>query len=289
MQGVYIDDGNPQTVSSFGSTTGTHVTMATQYLDGGEGWAGLDSSGSLNGWKGSGITLSLGVPIIPTSSGSAVGTLAQGAAGAYNSYFVTLAQNLVASGQGNAFLRLGWEFDGNWFTWQATTPAAEASFATYFQQIVNSMRSVAGQSFRFVWNPDAGAFTDSGYNVALAYPGNAYVDAIGLDAYDQSWASPMTPTNAWNQTTLPTLVDAQRFAASQGKPLAICEWGVTIRPDGHGLGDDPLYVNNFTAWMKTAANNVEYESYFDANSGGVNSQITGGDFPNSLSAFTADL
>ena len=73
------------------------------------------------------------------------------------------------------------------------------------------MRSVAGEHFRFVWNPDAGAFTQSGYSVAAAYPGDAYVDVIGLDAYDQSWATPQTPTNAWNQTTLP---DADGGASS---------------------------------------------------------------------------
>jgi hypothetical protein len=37
------------------------------------------------------------------------------------------------------------------------------------------------------------------------------------------------------------------------------------------------------------SNNVTYESYFDANTGGVNSLLTGGSFPNSLAAFSADL
>ncbi len=83
------------------------------------------------------------------------------------------------------------------------------------------MRSVAGENFRFEWNPDAGAFTQSGYSVAAAYPGNAYVDVIGLDAYDQSWATPQTPTNAWNQTTLPTLraAAAVRLVARQAPGL----------------------------------------------------------------------
>ena len=60
--------------------------------------------------SGSGYTLSLGVPIIPTdSSGIAVGTLAQGATGAFNSYYVTLAQTLVSrrSGQCLPAPRLG--------------------------------------------------------------------------------------------------------------------------------------------------------------------------------------
>jgi hypothetical protein len=252
------------------------------------------SGGSLNWllgpWKGTGYTLSLGVPMIPdNSSGTAQGTLAQGATGAYNSYFVTLAQTLVANGAANAYLRLGWEFDGSWTIWAATTPSAEASYASYFQQIVTAMRSVSGEAFRFVWNPDATAFTNSGYSVQAAYPGNSYVNVIGLDLYDQTWATPQTPANAWSSTVLPALTAAKEFASSNGKPLALTEWGAIIRSDGHGLGDDPYYINNMISWMKTAANNVAFESYFDFNASGCNSQITGGSFPNSLAAFDADL
>ena len=41
--------------------------------------------------------------------------------------------------------------------------------------------------------------------------------------------------------------------------------------------------------MKNGANDVTYETYFDADSGGVDALITGGSFPNSLAAFSADL
>ena len=294
-EGVYVAAGDPSGVASFARTTETSPTVASDYLPGNNGWAGMDGSGGslnwlLSSWQGSGYTLSLGVPIIPTnSSGTAVGTLAQGATGAFDSYYTTLAQTLVSGGDANAYLRLGWEFDGNWMPWAATTPSAEANFALYFEQIVTTMRAVPGAHFRFVWNPDAGAFTQSGYSVAAAYPGNAYVDVIGLDAYDSSWATPQTPTNAWTSTALPTLTAAQRFASSNNEPLAFPEWGVAIRTDGHGLGDDPYFVNQMAAWMQNGANNVTYEAYFDANSGGVNSLITGGSFPNSLAAFAADL
>jgi hypothetical protein len=287
QQGAYDGAG----MTAFAQQTGTLPTVDTGYLSASNGWAGMDGSGgSLNGMLAGyrGYTLSLGVPIIPTnSSGTPVGTLAQGASGAFNSYYVTLAQSLVNAGQSNAYLRLGWEFDGSWFAWAATTPSAEASFATYFQQIVTAMRSVPGESFRFVWNPDADAFTTSGYSVAAAYPGNAYVDVIGLDDYDQSWATPQTPTNAWSSTQVPALTAAQQFASANGKPMAFCEWGLAIRSDGHGLGDDPYFVNQMVSWMEN--NDVTFESYFDANSGGVNSLITGGSFPNSLAAFRADL
>ncbi len=295
QQGAYVGAADPSGLAAFAQQTGTRPTVATDYLPSNDGWAGMDGAGgSLNwltgAWKGTGYTLSLGVPIIPdSSSGAPVGTLALGASGAYNLYFVTLAQTLISGGEANAYLRLGFEFDGAWMAWAATTPSTEASFAAYFQQIVTAMRAVPGENFRFVWNPDAAAFTQSGYSVAAAYPGSAYVDVIGLDAYDQSWASPLTPSNAWSSTTLPALTAARQFASTQGKPLALTEWGAIIRSDGHGLGDDPYYINQMVSWMKSGSNNVTYETYFDYNPSGLDSQLTGGLFPNSLVAFSADL
>ena len=291
LEGVYVAPADPSGVAAFGAATGTSPTIASDYLPYNDGWVGMDGSGgSLNwmfaqGWTGSGYTLSLGVPIIPSdSSGNPVGTLAQGATGAYNSYYVTLAQTLIAAGESNAYLRLGWEFDGNWYAWSAQTPSAEAEFAAYFQQIVTSMRSVPGGNFKFVWNPDADAFTTAGYNVELAYPGNAYVNLIGLDAYDMVWISDPTPANAWDQVVLPELTAAHQFAAAEGEPLAITEWAEVS--GGNGLGDDPLYMNNIIAWMKDPANDVLFESYFSFTG---SEQLTDGSFAKSLAAFTADL
>jgi hypothetical protein len=150
-----------------------------------------------------------------------------------------------------------------------------------------------GEHFKFVWNPDASAFTEKGYNVTLAYPGNAYVDDIAIDAYDQTWVTPQTVLNAWSETTLPALTASDAFAKKEGKPFAIAEWGVSIRADGHGLGDDPYFVNNFITWMKGAGSSLAYESYFNydtlANGAGTNSKITGGSFPNSLKVLSAYL
>jgi hypothetical protein len=295
-QGVYAGPADPAGVAAFAAATKTPITIAAEFLPDSSGWAGMDgANGGLDwlfagGWKNSPYVLSLGVPMIPTdSSGAAVGSLATGATGAYNSYFVSLAQTLVDNGESTAYLRLGWEFDGGWFAWSATTPSAEASYAAYFTQIVTAMRSVPGAAFRFVWNPDVGAFNDGSYDVNLAYPGNAYVDVIGLDAYDQSWVSPQTPTNTWNETLLPSLNLAHSYVAGKGEPLAFPEWGLATRSDGHGLGDDPLYINNMLAFMQNPANDVTYESYFNFDVPGQVDAITDGTFPNALAAFESDL
>jgi hypothetical protein len=317
QQGVYVGAADPSGVASFAAATKTYPTIASDFLPSNSGWDAMDGSGGFlawifpslanassdttKGWTGSGYTVSLGVPMIPTwpdggrGSGVPAGTLADGADGDYNNYFVALAENLINSGEGDAYLRLGWEFDGGWYDWSATNPVDEANFAEYFRQIVTAMRTVPGENFKFVWNPTAAAFVPGGesynpnYNVALAYPGNSYVDYIGVDAYDQTWVTPQTPSTEWNQTTFPELTAAAQFAQAQGKPLAIPEWGVAVRADGHGLGDDPLYINNMITWMQNPANNVAYESYFDYDGSSQEDAITDDNFPNSLAAFINDF
>ena len=289
---------DPTGVQSFVTSSATGVTIVSDYLPGGNGWSGMDGAGGsiswlTDAWKSTGYTLSLGVPMIPTdSSGQLQGSLALGATGSYNGYFTTLATTLVSAGDANAYLRLGWEFDGNWYPWHAQTPTDESNYAAYFRQIVTAMRAVPGAAFRFVWNPDASAFVSKTYSVALAYPGDAYVDVIGLDLYDMNYGGPETPQQAWSNNYLPQLSAASSFAQSHAKPLALCEWGV-VSTASHGLGDDPLYINDMTSWMKSPGNDVLYESYFNSNTrasdGGVNFNLIGGGFPNSLAAFTADL
>jgi beta-mannanase len=226
------------------------------------------------------------------SSGQPQGNLAAGASGRYNGYFTKLADRLVARGESTAYLRLGWEFDGNWFPWQAQSPAAEAEYASYFRQIVTSMRSVPGAAFKFVWNPDASAFVSQGYSVTAAYPGNSYVNVIGLDLYDWYWGTPKTPQAAWKDTFLPQLSAAESFAQSQGKPIAFDEWSV-VTTNLHGFGDDPYYINHIINWMKSPSHNVVYESYFNGNTPSAGSSpnlnLLGGNFPQSVSAFAAKL
>ena len=98
--GVYVGSGDPSGVASFAAATGTHPAYASDYLPTDEGWAGISDDSTVSWivsqWRASGYTLVLGVPIIPTDSdGNAQGTLAAGAAGQYDSTYVTLADTLV--------------------------------------------------------------------------------------------------------------------------------------------------------------------------------------------------
>jgi hypothetical protein len=284
--GVYMGPGQPGQVAYFARSTGTKPSLASDYLPRVDGWSGMVKVNALRRylapWRGSGYRLVLGVPMIPTRHGDAVGTLEAGAAGRYDSEFTTLAKTLVSYGDANAILRLGWEFNGTWYEWSVSDDGDAADFASYFRHIVAAMRRVPGTSFRFVWNPVSGSRPEA---ASKAYPGDASVDYVGLDLYDQVWGVPRSPVRAW-----PTYVSEDNglrclssFAAAHQKPAVLPEWGVTIRSDGHGLGDDPLFVGEMAQWIAT--HHIAFTSYFDINASDGEHGLLDGHFRRALSVF----
>jgi beta-mannanase len=281
--GDYAGEGNPAGVASFAAATGTHITYATDYLDKGSGWASMDSATNIKAWSSSPYRLAIGVPILPS-----VGTLAQGATGAYNQYFTILGENLVAYHEADAILRLGWEFNGNWFTWSVGTSTDAANFVGFWRQIVTTMRAVPGEKFKFMWNPNGPSPTT--YTPQQAYPGNAYVDYIGTDVYDNFWGTPFTPSVSWaHQLSQQWGLDwLATFAAEQNKPIAIPEWSDEYRTDGHGLGDDPLFIDNMADWF--VVNDVAFANVWTYDSSSTyRNNLLDGTFPKALAEFKADF
>ena len=120
----------------------------------------------------------------------------------------------------------------------------------YWRQIVTTMRAVPGEKFKFLWNPNAPSPTI--YTPTEAYPGNAYVDYVGTDVYDNFWGKPFTPAAAWvHQLTEQWGLDwLSAFAVEHDKPIAIPEWSDEYRTDGHGLGDDPSFIDNMAGLVR---------------------------------------
>ena len=281
--GDYAGAGDPGGVAAFARRTGAHLSLGLDFLDGST-WGTIEAAAGVGVWARSGYRLVLAVPMLPDEGRA---SLRNGAHGAYDGDFVTLARNLVRAGVGNAVLRLGWEFNGTWYRWRVRSGAGALQYAAYFRAIVTSMRSVPGQAFRFVWNPDAdrpaGRFSPS-----QAYPGNAYVDAVGVDLYDESWVADPSPADAWNGylTSAWGLDWLASFATAVGKPIVLPEWGVAIRSDGHGLGDDPFFVDQVASWI--TSHDVAWTDVFSFDDQQLD-DITDGHFPHALGAFEANF
>lgn len=254
------------------------ITEFTEQSD----WAHMISSvnWALGCWAGKPYRLSQSVPML-MAKGT---TLKQGAAGEYDKHFVALGKLLVAKGYPDAYLRIGWEFNGGWYPWAAAKDPE--AFKTYFRRIAQAFRSVPGQRFRIVWNPAQGQQQIAPDKV---YPGDDVVDVIALDLYNQSWRPQDAddPQARWdNLVSQPFgLAWLRDFAGRRGKPIALPEWGTGTRPDGHGWGDDPLFMRNMAAWI--AANNVIYHTYWDYNAGDFNGEISTGRQPKAAAEFRA--
>ena len=99
--------------------------------------------------------------------------------GVNDASFRAVATQLVASGFPDAVLRLGWEYDGDWMPWAA--PGKETNLIAAFRHVHDVFQSVSTR-FRYDFNGTTGV---DGWKTTWAkcYPGDAYVDIIGGDAY----------------------------------------------------------------------------------------------------------
>lgn len=228
-------------------------------------------------WKGSGYKLSLSVAMLPDDKRT---TMTLGAEGKYNGTFGNLASLLVKAGYGDASLRIGWEFNGNWYRWGTSTPGPV--YRQYFRQIVSAMRKVEGQSFKFVWNPNMGMTAD----LEAYYPGDDVADIIGMDFYNQSWRDEDKDfKKRWANFEIQHwgLNWLAAFSAKHKKTIAFPEWGTGTRPDGKGFGDDPQFIDKMADWI--AAHDVEFHGYWDFPAEDYNAALSNGSKPNAAEAF----
>ncbi|HSD39960.1 MAG TPA: glycosyl hydrolase [Rhodocyclaceae bacterium] len=267
-------------IPQFAAWLGREPDLMLDYLDDGS-WLKLTQTEWWTGcWKKAGRRPALSISMLPRSGGD---TLALGASGAYDEYFRTIATKLVAAGYGDLIIRIGWEFNAEWFTWRAA--ADPKSWIAYWRRIVTTMRSVPGANFRFDWSTAHGTRQ---IDPSLVYPGDAYVDIIGMDIYNASWRNKTDPVARWNELlTVPNgLAWLRSFAALHGKPISFSEWGTGTNGDGSGGGDDPFFIDQMAAFIR--ANPVAYHIYWDDTSG-FNAKLSNNLQPAAGAAYRANF
>jgi hypothetical protein len=189
------------------------------------------------------------IPLIPEGA-----TLADAARGTFDSRYRAAAASIAARTAGTmpVPIRTGWEFNTAHMPWAAA--GQEADYIRAYRRFVAAFRGVSPR-FRFEWTPNLGGDNDP----ARAYPGDAFVDVIGMDAYyNTAWDS-SDPAEAWRYTVERPygLAWLATFAARHGKPIAIAEWGV--KADSAGP-----FITAAAAWF--AAHRAAYQAYWDSNS-----------------------
>jgi hypothetical protein len=281
--GTYKGNGLPgrDAMPRFESWLGREIPHALDFFAN-TTWSDIVSEGAwvTQSWRGQRWSMTFSIPMLPNDWTI---SLADGQNGQFNGYFRLIARDLVAKGFGSAIIRLGWEFNGGWYRWAAAQ--CPSCYAGYWQQIVTTMRAVPGASFRFDWTMALG---HQQVPAEKAYPGDDYVDIIGVDVYNDCWdRSLWTPTKRWAN-----LVNQDHglqwhadFAAAHHKPISFPEWGTGVRPGypGVGGGDDPYFIEQMHNWIQS--HNVAYHDYWDYQAGDYRTQLSNNQYPNAGAAF----
>jgi hypothetical protein len=257
--GVYMPGSSPTHVAGFASWRGRPLDVVVDWPARATWNDIVDPSWLYKAWAGTPYTKVFGVAPLPEGDTSA--TLARCATGEYDAKWRQFGTNIRNAGLSHTtIIRLGWEFNGDWYKWSAKNPA---EFAACWRHIVTSAEAVA-PALRWDWTVNRG----KGQSVAdarLAYPGDAYVDIVGVDSYD-GW--PGATTDATWQQHLSGAYGLQfwlDFARAHGKKLSVPEWGVYPGTAwaGNNGGDNAFYVDKMVGFFRTNAAHLAYESYFD--------------------------
>ena len=322
--GLYDDNSSSAGIEKAASWLGSagSIKYAEDFIDATD-WSHISDPWQLPNWKGTPYTMVWGVPMLPcggsaTQCATNVPDYQELASGGADGYYKTLAQNLVSAGFGSSYLRVGWEFNGSDMGWAicnqegSATQSWASDFVPAYRNIVTSMRSVSGANFKFVWNPlESSNVSCPGVHLENYYPGDKYVDVIGLDVYDglgqtvssdaARWSDMVNGLNGgeWTAET-PFAINGQKFKgygldwiAAFGKEhkklVSIPEWGLVVNQDGNGGGgDDAYFVSHMASWIKANATGPAiFWNYGDGNLPLNIPNYTSASTPNATAAFKA--
>ena len=132
------------------------------------------------------------------------------------------------------------------------------------------MRGLPGAAFRFCWSPALGAGDVPAKGTESCYPGDSYVDEIGVDFYDftqrTSAGAQFYPGETAGTTTVQqqevldsmlTQRDSLRgwysLALNHGKPLSFPEWGLVLWKTGRVISAAATTRCSSAPWQISSA------------------------------------
>ena len=154
-------------------------------------------------------------------------SLAHVADGQYDTTFAVVAKS-IAKSYPNAIIRIGWEFNADWYSWNAKGRATD--YINAFRHVAAIFKA-ASPNFVIDWCPVHGFSANMA--AEAAYPGDDAVDVIGMDFYnDYRWGNYKDdPAKRWEwyRTFSHGLEWQAQFASIHHKRMSMPEWGVEPR------------------------------------------------------------
>ncbi len=165
-------------------------------------------------------------------------------AGQFDAYIGNFAKGAKAYGQ-TLFLRVGHEFNGNWYPWAVSKNNNDPEkYKKAYIHIHDIFESAGADNVQWIWAPNCSSVPDTSWNdPLLAYPGDKYVDWVGLDGYNfgstQSWSKWVSFSEVFGS------MYEKLSGAIPGKPFMIAEFACAERD-----GDKSAWVASLESELK---------------------------------------
>jgi hypothetical protein len=156
------------------------------------------------------------------------------------------------------FLRWGWEMNGNWYAHAGALnmPHGAAKFVAAWRRIHRIFSSLGATNVVWVWCPNAVSVpNEAGNSWRSYYPGDAYVDWVGIDGYNWGSTAPSSTWESFSEIIGPIYRDYGGRKPIMVAETASAEAGgdksVWIRSAGSALATDFPAVKAFL-WFEVA-------------------------------------
>ena len=137
------------------------------------------------------------------------------AAGQKDAAIVAAAQ-AIKSLNYQVIISYGQEMNGNWYPWGNQQTNTPAEYVAAYRHIWTIFQQQGVRNVTWLWGPNISYEGSSA--LKLWYPGDQYVDWVGLDGYYQQ------PTQTFDQLFGPSIAELRSFT---NKPMIIAEVGVS--------------------------------------------------------------
>jgi beta-mannanase len=152
-------------------------------------------------------------------------TLESITAGEHDEYIRESAR-AIARADMPVFIRFAHEMNSNWYPWSGITNTNSSDeYKAAWKYVVDIFKSESVTNVTWVWSPHASDVPADPLNAFEEYyPGDEYVDWIGLDGYN--WGS-TRPNEGWRSFDQIFSDAYQRATSLSTKPIMIAETGST--------------------------------------------------------------
>lgn len=190
-------------------------------------------------------------------------------AGKWDGYIETWARDAAAT-EVPILVSWGLEMNGTWFPWsgvfyggKTVIPGTDPpqyqgpeTFKKAYRHVVDRVRAAGASNIRWVFHPNNTSEPDEPWNrMRNYYPGDGYVDWIGLSAYGQQY-----PHTGWIpfRNVFPPYYD-EICSITPDKPFILAEWGVGEFPRS---GDKAAWLAEAFRHFQTACPRLKATVYW---------------------------